>query len=86
MTAAPVLHLPDFELPFTIETDASDFGIGAVLLQNGHPLAYFSKSWGLGDVLHPPITRSYMLLSSRYTNGDNIYLGGSSLFVVTNGA
>ena len=43
MTTAPVLRLPDFDNPFCIETDASDSGIGAVLLQDGHPVSYFSK-------------------------------------------
>lgn len=46
MTSAPVLRLPDFERPFCIETDASDFGIRAVLLQDNHPIAYFSKKLG----------------------------------------
>ena len=32
-----------FSQPFVVETDASTHGIGAVLSQHGHPLAYFSK-------------------------------------------
>lgn len=39
LTTTPCLALPDFSVPFHIETDASATGVGAVLLQNGHPLA-----------------------------------------------
>lgn len=45
MTSASVLRLPDFDCPFCVET-ASDTGIGAVLLQENHPIAYFSKKLG----------------------------------------
>lgn len=46
-----MLALPDFSQPFHIETDASGNGVRAVLLQNGHPLAFLSKPlspWNLG--------------------------------------
>lgn len=43
LTSTPVLQLPDFTRPFELQTDASATGIGAVLLQDNHPIAYFSK-------------------------------------------
>jgi hypothetical protein len=41
-----MLALPDFTKGFTIETNASAKGIGAVLMQDNHPIAYLSKSLG----------------------------------------
>ncbi|GKD89530.1 ty3-gypsy retrotransposon protein [Tanacetum coccineum] len=46
LTHAPILCLPNFEDTFVIEANASVVGIGAVLLQNGRPLGYFSRKLG----------------------------------------
>jgi hypothetical protein len=47
MVHTPVLALPDFAQPFVIETDACDTGVGSVLMQQGHPIAYMSKALGV---------------------------------------
>ena len=48
MTTAPILVLPNLDAPYVIETDASDYAVGVVLLQQGddgqmHLLAFESK-------------------------------------------
>ena len=39
----PTLALPAFDQPFQVITDASDYALGAILVQNGKPIAYESR-------------------------------------------
>jgi hypothetical protein len=43
LVKAPVLKLPDFDKSFEIHSDASDFAIGGVIVQDGRPVAFENK-------------------------------------------
>lgn len=38
-----MLHYPNCNQPFRIHTDASDYQMGAIISQNGRPVAFWSK-------------------------------------------
>lgn len=58
ISSEPVLRMPDFSRPFYVETDASDFAVGAELYQifddGRHPVGFVSKKIS-GPALNYPI-------------------------------
>jgi len=46
LISTPILALPNFSKPFVVEADASGSGVGVVLMQEKHLIAYISKALG----------------------------------------
>jgi hypothetical protein len=53
LTTTPVLTMPDMEKPFSIYCDTSDQGLGSVLMQDGHVVAYASRQLRKHKEKHP---------------------------------
>ncbi|KAJ7957699.1 Retrovirus-related Pol polyprotein from transposon gypsy [Quillaja saponaria] len=81
----PVLALPDISKPFEVQTDASDYALRGVLLQENHPVAYESHKLSQADrryttqekemlaVIHCLwVWRHYLLRSKFIVKTDNM--------------
>lgn len=85
MSTAPALKAPDFSQPFKLAIDASNFCVGAVLLQDDeelveHPVAYYSKRLTPAQVNYATIEKEALSLLMALQHFE-VYL--SSEFVVT---
>lgn len=66
MTSTPVLALPDFTKVFIIESDASGFGLGAVLMQDKHPISYFTHALSAKAIVMAIQKWRHYLLGRRF--------------------
>ncbi|KAJ8023316.1 hypothetical protein HOLleu_35702 [Holothuria leucospilota] len=80
--SSPVLIAPDFEKQFKLAVDASDNGIGAVLLQADehgvdHPVCYYSKKFDKHQKNYSTIEKETLALILGLQHFD-VYLGTTS--------
>ncbi|GMI77951.1 hypothetical protein HRI_001464400 [Hibiscus trionum] len=82
MCKAPVLALPNFQKPFHLEIDASSKGIGAVLTQEGRPVAYLSKALSSKHSDMSVYEREYLAILMAVTKWRH-YLEGTPFIIKT---
>ena len=80
--AKSVLVTPDLRKPFVVETDASDYGIGAVLTQSGQAVAFFSRTLNQSERKHHSVEKEAYAIVESMKKWSH-YLLGSHFSCVT---
>ena len=82
----PILKLPDFDRPFDLQTDASDTGLGAMLLQKYDdvyfPVAFASKRLSKAQMAYAVVERECLAIV-WYLKHFSVYLYGRDFVIQT---
>ena len=76
LTANPILVHADPQQPFTLHTDASDYALGAVLSQNEHPVAYYSRKLTDSEINYAVHDKELLAIVAAFKHWRH-YLAGS---------
>ena len=85
--SSPVLRSPDFNLEFYLAVDASDFALGAVLLQEHEgtlmPVSYFSRKFSKAQLNYSTIEKELLALVEACTFFEIYLSSGKTVTVLT---
>ena len=86
LSSSPILLAPDFSKEFKLAVDASDIGVGGVLLQEDgygvdHPVCYFSKKFNKHQQNYSTIEKECLALLLALEHFE-VYLSTSSTLIV----
>jgi hypothetical protein len=76
LTTATVLALPNFSEPFILETDVSGSGLGAVLMQKGRAIAYYSTALGPCNAALSVYEKEALAILESLKRWRHYFLGG----------
>ena len=82
MSSVLVLALPNFELTFEVESDASNARIGIVLSQIGKSITFYSKALSPKHQVLSVYENEMLAILSTIKNGMCIYWGGISKYAL----
>ena len=83
MTNAPVLRYYSLDEPITVSCDASQSGLGAVLMQGNKPVAYASKSLTKTEYAYAQIEKELLAIVFAYKKFHTYLYGRSDVTVET---
>jgi RNase H-like domain found in reverse transcriptase len=79
-----MLAFPRFDKPFHVYTDASKYQLGAVIMQEGRPLAFYSRKLNSAQKRYTTGEQELLLIVETLKEFWNILLGGQKVLCTPN--